>query len=188
MNNVEPIKDKAKIEAMKRYLKGESVRDYLLFVAGISSALRVSDLRLLQLYHVWDGKRVLRNIVIKEKKTNKSKQFAVSKNLEKAIKEYIDEYQPTNPNQFLFFSRQGNQPISRSQAFRIIKNAAKAVGIKQNIGTHSLRKTWGYWAYKSGYDITLISAIFNHSSEAVTRRYLGITQDEMNQAYIDLNL
>ncbi len=189
MNTVEPIKDRRKIEAMKRYLKGKSTRDYLLFVAGISSALRVSDLLNLRLSDVWDGRNVVKYITLKEQKTGKRKQFAISKNFEKAICEFVKEYRLSDPKQFLFLSRQGdNQPISRSQAFRIIKEAANAVGIEENIGTHSLRKTWGYWAYREGYDITLISAIFNHTSEAVTRRYIGVTQDDINQAYINLNL
>jgi integrase len=189
MNNVEPIKDKRKIEAMKRYLKGKSTRDYLLFVAGISSALRVSDLLRLRVRDVWDGRNVVKSITIKEKKTGKGKQFAISKNFEKAIREFAEEHRLQEPNQFLFLSRQGdNQPISRSQAFRIIKDAAKAVGVKENIGTHSLRKTWGYWAYHEGYSITLISTVLNHTSEAVTRRYIGITQDDIDQAYIKLNL
>lgn len=188
MNTVEPIRDKAKIDALKKYLKGNSIRDYLLFVTGISSALRVSDLLKLKIKDIWDGKKVCEIISLKEKKTGKYKQFPISKNLEKAIREYVDEYKPTDLEQYVFFSRQGTEPLSRSQAFRILKNAAQAVGIKENIGTHSMRKTWGYWAYKQGYSLALLSDIFNHSSEAVTRRYIGISQEDRNEVYINLNL
>ena len=70
----------------------------------------------------------------------------------------------------------------------IINGVAKAVGIKENIGTHTLRKTFGYHAYNNGYDITLIQKLFNHSSPAVTLRYIGITQDEMDDVYLSLDL
>lgn len=189
MEYVQPIRDKKKIEAMKRYLKGKSIRDYLLFVIGISSALRISDIRVIKLKMIWTGKKVPPFISLREQKTGKAKIFPVSKNLEKAILEYIEQYHPTNPDEYVFKSRKGNnQPISRVRAFQIIKEAAQAVGVKENIGTHSMRKTFGYWAYKEGYDLTLLSEAFGHSSEQITRRYIGITKDNVDEIYINLNL
>ncbi|AOT72539.1 hypothetical protein Gferi_25085 [Geosporobacter ferrireducens] len=70
----------------------------------------------------------------------------------------------------------------------ILKNACAALGVKENVGTHTLRKTWGYWAWKSGVPLPIIMEVLNHSSLSVTKRYLGITQDEINDAYIGLNL
>ena len=189
MEYVQPIRDRKKIEAMKHYLKGKSIRDYLLFVMGISSALRVSDICTIRLKQIWNGKSVPDFISLREQKTGKAKLFTISKNLEKAIHEYIKYYNPSNPDEFVFKSRKGtNTPITRIRAFQIIKDAAKAVGIKDNIGTHSMRKTFGYWAYKEGYDISLLSEAFGHSSEQVTRRYIGITQDDVSEIYINLNL
>mgnify|MGYP000038925381 FL=1 len=189
MEYVQPIRDRKKIEAMKHYLKGKSIRDYLLFVMGISSALRVSDICTIRLKQIWNGKSVPDFISLREQKTGKAKLFPISKNLEKAIHEYIKYYNPSNPDEFVFKSRKGtNTPITRIRAFQIIKDAAKAVGIKDNIGTHSMRKTFGYWAYKEGYDISLLSEAFGHSSEQVTRRYIGITQDDVSEIYINLNL
>jgi len=93
------------------------------------------------------------------------------------------------PERFLFSSRKGNnRPISRVQAYRIINEACRIAKIKGSIGTHTLRKTFGYWAYKQGIDITLLMRIFNHSSPAITLRYIGITQEEINEVYINLNL
>ena len=189
MEYVQPIRDRKKIEAMKHYLKGKSIRDYLLFVMGISSALRVSDICTIRLKQIWNGKSVPDFISLREQKTGKAKLFPISKNLEKAIHEYIKYYNPSNPDEFVFKSRKGtNTPITRIRAFQIIKDAAKAVGIKDNIGTHSMRKTFGYWAYKEGYNISLLSEAFGHSSEQVTRRYIGITQDDVSEIYINLNL
>ena len=56
------------------------------------------------------------------------------------------------------------------------------------VGTHTLRKTFGYWAYKQGIDITLLMRIFNHSAPSITLRYIGITQEEINNVYVNLNL
>ena len=79
------------------------------------------------------------------------------------------------PEDYVFRSRKGGGPISRQQAYRIINAAARSVGIKDKIGTHTLRKTFGYHAYKAGVDITLLQSIFNHSAPSTTLRYIGIT-------------
>ena len=88
----------------------------------------------------------------------------------------------------LFISRKNKGFLLRQQAYKIINDVAKSVGIKERIGTHTLRKTFGYHAYNNGYDITLIQKLFNHSSPAVTLRYIGITQDEMDNVYLSLDL
>ena len=189
MEKVEPIRDKKKIEAMKRYLKGESIRDYLMFMVGISSALRISDILKLKVSDVWDGQKTMTMIRLREEKTDKFKQFPITKNLESAIKDYVEEYQPVTTAEYLFPSRKGiNTPITRQQAHVVLSRAAKAVGIKDSISTHSMRKTWGYWAYKSGVNLALIMEALNHSSITETRKYLGITQDDLNEVYINLNL
>lgn len=189
MEFVQPIRERKKIEAMKRYLKGKSIRDYLLFVLGISSALRVSDIITLKLQDIWDGKKVPPFIATREQKRGKYKNFPIGKNLENAIREYVAYYKLTDPNSYIFFSRIGeNQPITRFRALQVIKEAGEAVGIEENLGTHSMRKTWGYWAYKSGYDISLLCEAFGHSSEEITRRYIGITKDAVDEIYINLNL
>ena len=68
------------------------------------------------------------------------------------------------------------------------KESREAVGVIENVGTHTLRKTWGYWAWKNGVPLQIIMEVLNHSSIIVTKRYLGITQDEINEAYMRLNL
>ena len=73
--------------------------------------------------------------------------------------------------------------ISVTQAYRILRAGAEAVGI-ENFGTHSLRKTWGFWTYdKSKYNIALIMSIFNHSSQNITLRYIGIDQKSQDELY-----
>lgn len=188
MNEVSPIRERKKIEAMKRVLKGQSIRDYLMFMIGISSALRISDILNLRVKDVWDGRKCNNQISIREGKTNKIKRFSMSKNLEKAVNEYMGSYDYTM-NDYLMMSRKGdNKPITRQQAHLILKNAASMVGIKEAISTHSLRKTFAYHAWKSGVDLALLQDLLNHSSAAYTRRYIGIRQEDRDEIYQSLNL
>ena len=179
---VEPIRDKRKIDAMKKYLKGKNVRDYVLFVMGINSGLRISDLLNLQVEDVRDKER----ITLREKKTGKTKDFPLSDSSRKILDDYLrTKNLTTGP---LFPSRKGAAAISRVQAYLIINEAAKAVGIKYSVGTHTLRKTFGYWAYQQGIDVTRIQQLLNHSSPGITLRYIGITKEELDNIYINLNL
>ena len=189
MEYVQPIRDEKKIEAMKKVLKSSSLRDYCLFTLGINSGLRVSDLLKLDVFDVIDEKaRIKDRISIKEQKTGKVKDFPIGSTTKKALKEYLDSRADISPEQALFPSRKGGTPITRQQAYRIINDAARAVGITDKIGTHTLRKTFGYHAYKQGADITRIQYLLNHSAPSVTLRYIGITQEELDNVYLTLNL
>lgn len=192
MNTVQPLRDKKDIQRMKNYLKEKNPRDYLMFMIGISSALRISDILRLKVSDVWDGKKVKTHIDIREKKTDKSKRFAISPNLEKALREYIKSNKLSQEDYLIIsnkLDKDGNKrAISRQQAHDIISNAADWVGIKDPTSNHTMRKTWGYWAYKSGVSLALIMEALNHSSIANTKKYLGITQDDLDELYISLNL
>jgi integrase len=188
MEFVQPIRDKKKIEAIKKILKGSSLRNYCLFVLGINSGLRISDLLNLRISDVIDDKSKIKDrISLKEKKTGKSRDFPIGDTARKALDEYLSQrnYTPEEP---LFISRKHKQAIKRHQANKIIRDAALAVGIKENIGTHTLRKTFGYHAYQSGIDITLLQKLFNHSAPSITLNYIGITQDDLDNVYLNLNL
>jgi len=189
MEFVEPIRDRKKIEAMKKYLKGCKIRDWCLFVLGINSGLRISDLLRLNIGDVMDERgRLNIRITLREKKTGKSKNFPISDTASKAIKNYLEERRNLTFEQPLFPSRKGNEAIKRNQAYKILSQAAHAVGIKDNIGTHSMRKTFGYHTYKKGIDISILQKIFNHSAPSITLRYIGITQDDVDEVYLNLNL
>ena len=189
MEHVEPIRDRKKINAMKKYLKGSRTRDWCLFVLGINSGLRISDLLRLTVGDVlddWD--QVKARISLKEKKTGKSKNFPISDTAKKAILEYLEDTNGINRGAPLFVSRKGGEAIKRNQAYKVINAAARAVGIRDKIGTHSLRKTFGYHAYQKGIDLSILQKIFNHAAPSVTLRYIGITQDDMDEVYLNLNL
>ena len=82
------------------------------------------------------------------------------------------------------FSTKYNNRLDRIEAYRILKRASKTANVKVNIGTHSLRKTFGYHHYKQFKDIAILQKIFNHSSVEITLRYIGIEQDEIDNTYI----
>lgn len=90
-------------------------------------------------------------------------------------------------DEYLFPSRKGHKPITRVQAYRILTDAARQVG-QEEIGTHTLRKTFGYHFYKKTKDVAMLQDIFNHSAPVVTKRYIGISQDEIDQAIDGFNL
>jgi integrase len=188
MNTVEPIRDKQKIKAMKAILKSGSLRNYLLFTLGINAGLRVSDLLKLKISDVSNGK-IKDFIHIRAKKTGKETKFSLSKTVKDAIKEYITSLGEYNPDWYLFKSREGeNKPISRVHAYDILNDAANLCGINEKIGTHTLRKTFAYHARMDGTDISLLQKLFGHSSPSITMRYIGITDDEIQDVYLNSNL
>ena len=189
MEYVEPIRDRKKINAIKKILKATNLRNYCLFTLGINSGLRISELLKLKINDVIDEKYKLKDrITIKEKKTGKIKNFPIADTAKKAITEYLKSFafQLDEP---LFISQKGKKkPIKRQQAHKIIKDVTKIVGLKGRFGTHTLRKTFGYHAYQSGIDISILQKLFNHSAPCVTLAYIGITQDDLDNVYLNLNL
>ncbi|WP_163538682.1 tyrosine-type recombinase/integrase [Gracilibacillus sp. YIM 98692] len=183
MKEAQPIKTKKEIAAIKCVLKG---RNRLLFIFGINSGLRISDILTLRIKDVIDDSGKPRNTVtIKEKKTHKTKTFT----LNAAITRELKKVEASNREEYLFKSRKGeNKPISRIQSHRILQNAAVNAGLSIKVSAHSLRKTFGYFAYKKGVDLSLLMKIFNHSSQETTLQYIGITNDNINAVYDSLNL
>jgi integrase len=189
MEFVEPIRDKKKIEAMKRVLKGSNMRDYCLFVLGINSGLRISDILNLTIDDViYVNGKLKDRIIIKEKKTGKRKEFLINESMGKAIDEYLNTRSNYQMNEPLFISRKKGAPLQKTTAWTILNETAEMVGIKDNIGTHTLRKTFGYHYYKETKDVAMLQKIFNHSAPSMTLRYIGISQDEQDDAYRKFNL
>lgn len=181
MNCVEPIRDLEKLEEIKEELKKNGTRDYLMFLTGINSGMRVSDIVKLNVNDVRNSNGTMKeHITIIEKKTKKLKKFPLCNNLLVEMEKYTRNLEQ---GEYLFKSRKGkNKPITTTQAYRIIVNAGERVGIK-NIGTHTMRKTFGYHHYKKFKDIAILQEILNHSDPSITLRYIGINQDEINRAY-----
>lgn len=178
MNTVQPIRDKKQIAKMKRVL---NPRDRFLFVLGINSGLRISDILKLTVGDI-RGKDF---IEVREQKTRKAKRFRINDTIKREFARYITDEPNDAP---LFPSRKGGKSITRFTALRSLQTAAEKSGIDDAIGCHSLRKTFGYHAYKAGTDLALLQKIFNHSSQAHTLRYIGIQQDKIDEVYANIEL
>jgi len=179
---VEPLRDKTRIKQMNQYLYGRDPKYGLIFKFGLNTGLRISDILPLKVKDIFTCNSEFREyLVLKEKKTKKEKKIKLNNALRNAVQLYIKEKNLTYED-FLYPSKKGTY-IGRIQAYRVLKDAADLVGI-ENFGTHSLRKTWGYWTYKmSKYNIGLIMDTFNHSSQSITLRYIGVNQDQKDELY-----
>ena len=172
---VEPIRDKAKIYEVEEYLNKRSFRNKVIFVLGINSGLRVSDILSLNVGDV----RNKTHIDLCEKKTGKQKRFPINPKLAKLLNFYTKKKDDDEP---LFVSQKRGR-LDRSQVYRVINEACEAVGIDANVGTHTMRKTFGYDHYKQFRDVAMLQKIFNHSSPDITLRYIGIELDEIDNSY-----
>ena len=191
MSTTEPIRSKKHIKEMAGYyLKCGKLRNYLLIVLGVHTGLRISDLLRLTKADVYDFEAgyYRTHIHITERKTGKRKTVALNKAVLSTFGLCFGE-SVGNPGDFLFQTKRKTcGAIGRTQAWRIVKEAANAIGVAGCIGCHSLRKTLGYHAWKAGVAAVLLMDIFNHSSFEVTRRYLGISQDDRDKVYLGLAL
>ena len=189
MAATQPIRDKNDIRALASYyLDRGQLRNYVLIVLGIHTALRVGDLLGLKWDDVYDfGKgRVLKTVDVVEAKTGKSKTIALNKSAVSALTLFAA--QAAQPGHFIIENTATGNAITRVQVYRIIRAAAESLQLEGRVSCHSLRKTFGYHAWKAGVSPVVIMEIYNHSSLDVTRRYLGVTQDDKNSAYLCLDL
>ena len=190
MATTEPIRNKKQIRQLAEYyLQQGQTRNYVLFVLGVHTALRINDLLRLRWNDVYDFENhcVRTSVTITERKTHKVKTIALNKEVIRALKLFAAE-QSARQGAFLIENPQTKKAISRIQAYRIIRVAAETLKFQTRVSCHSLRKTFGYHAWKSGASPTVLLEIFNHSSLEVTRRYLGVTQDDKNAVYMELKL
>jgi len=180
MNFVQPIRDRDQLAELEKFLRTGSERNWLLFVTGINSGLRISDLLTLRVRDVGGT-----HIDIKEKKTGKVKRFLINQRLRRALDSYT---RGKDPRVHLFRSRQGtNKPLGRSAAYKLLRKAADTVGLV-NIGTHTLRKTFGYHMYQKTKDVVTLMQLFNHSHPSTTLRYIGVNQDVQDAQMRDFSL
>lgn len=196
MNTAQPIRKTEDLQKIKDYYRYRfpNCRNEMLIIIGLNTALRISDMLSLRWNMVYDFSKneYQTHIVLREKKTGKISRIYINHNITEALSRYrqkrMEEEKPVEPDEFLFGHGSKNTPISRVQAFRIIKRAAQDCSIQGNICCHSLRKTFGYHAWRQGVSPALLMNIFNHSSYQVTKRYLGIEQDDRDQIFQQIYL
>ena len=196
MNLAQPIKKTRDLENFKNYYKEikPNCRNRLLIILGLNTALRISDILSLKWKDIYNFEKegYKDHIIITEQKTGKMSQIYINSSVLNALKDYEEHLKQNNEtidsNTYLFNHSNKNMAISRSQAFRIVKEAAEYYSISGVISCHSLRKTFGYHAWKQGASPTLLVTIFNHSSFNITKRYLGIEQDDKDRIFKQIKL
>lgn len=193
MEKVKPIKDKRKLNAMKKILHANNLRDWCCFVLGINCGLRISDLLRFSIGDMIDeNDRVRERVSLREKKTGKGREFPINVSAAQALSEYLETRKPFDRSEPLFLSRKKKKghpvAVQRDIIYKGINAAAREVGIQDRIGTHTMRKTFGYMALMQGAKVRQIQKILNHSAESVTLDYLDITQEELDDIIFELNL
>lgn len=176
----EPIKNRKDIEKIEQYLKLHNKRDYVIWVLGMNSGLRVSDIVGLNVSDVVNKT----HITIVEKKTQKLKSFYINDKLKRVLKDFTKGKNLEEP---LFLGKQGKR-LDRSQVYRFIVRACKENGIIAHVSTHTMRKSFGYHHYQKFKDPIVLQKIFNHSSQRITLMYIGVEQDEIDFSYKNFEL
>ena len=191
-NRVQPIREKKDLEDCFTYLKRKidavdlkterkqkeiEVRNFFMVYLGINIGLRISDLTEIKVGSIKNG-----FIQLREKKTRKIQQIHVNPEvIEKIKKEYIEVFNLDN-EAYLFKSRKGyNKPITRQQAYTILNDIAEDLKWKFPVGTHTLRKTFGYHYYIKTKNIVGLQKMFNHKDTQTTLIYIGMVQADVDQ-------
>lgn len=190
MNTVQPIRDEQKLYEIQAELEADETqhgqRMYLLFMTGIYTGLRISDIVRLKVGNVSGPE-----IVLIEQKTSKRTKIAINPQL-RAV--YAERLEGLNPKDYIFLSRRRRpdgtrKPITTRQAQYDCETIKKRFNIQTAFGCHSLRKTFGYWYYKANNgDLEGLRQIFNHATTDITRRYIGIDEEERSKRINKLNM
>lgn len=192
MGTTQPIREKDDLRLFLDYYKTEvpSERNYALIVLGLNTILRISDILHLQWYQLYDFKQndFHSHLSVYEQKTGKLNTVILNAKVKDALNIYMNS-RTISPYDYVFTKTTDyHTPLSRSQAYRIIRRAAEETLHKGNISCHSLRKTFGYHAWKQGTPPALLMNIYNHSSYRITKRYLGIEQDEKDDIFLNIDI
>lgn len=192
MSKTEPIRKNCQLAEFKDYYRKTrpNPRNYALIIFGLNTALRISDILGITWDMVYDfeNENYLEHLYLREQKTRKDTVIPLNDAVITAL-EPLRAATKRCKKAFLFPSQKiPDKPISRCQAYRIVKRAAIDTHLPEHISCHSLRKTFGYHAWKNGTPPALIMDIFNHSSYQITKRYLCIEQDEKDGVFLGINL
>jgi len=179
---VEPIRKPDDLRAIKELLKNEP-RNLAVFTFGINTALRASDIlrtRLCDVKSLKPGE----TFILREKKTKKKRVVSVNQATYEAIQNYLRVRPETSLDAPLFLSRTGHEKaLTVSSLNALVKKWGKEVGIRENLGSHTLRKTFGYHQRINGISIPTLMVIYNHSCQKQTLDYLGINEEEVLEAF-----
>lgn len=187
---VQPIRSKAKINEIKRNLRKQSPRDYLLFVIGINSALRASDLLGLRKQDLIDEVGNIKDyFIIRQQKTHKLVRCSINNSMREALQFYLKTNGHLSRGDYFFTSYRSNRKLDNVAFWYLVQKWTAEAGLnKENYGCHSLRKTWGHAAWQAGIDPWLIATKLGHSNIHTVKCYLGISDEEVAEVERKINL
>lgn len=192
MNTAQPIRSEQELKDFMNFYEQVQYhpRNQLLLTMGLNTALRISDLLSLQWKQVYDleNRSVREHLLLVEAKTGKASNIYLNEKITVQLQKYYrflasGRSFEISGDAYLFCGKDAD-PISRVQAYRIIRKAAENSGLSGVISPHSLRKTFGYYAWKQGVPPVLLMEIYHHSSFDITKRYLGIEQDDRDEVFL----
>lgn len=180
---VDPIRSERDIRNIKKLL-ADKPRDLALFTLGINTNLRASDIVRItvgQVRHLQPGQ----HFNIREKKTGKERSITINKTVHEAIQNLLQTIPNAEDTSPLFQSRKGLQPLCVPYINSLVKGWCRALNLKGNFGSHTLRKTFGY-IHRTVFntDIPTLMTLFNHSTQRQTLNYLGIQDTDIKDAYL----
>ncbi|AXN39477.1 tyrosine-type recombinase/integrase [Peribacillus butanolivorans] len=187
MEYVEAFKDINQISKIKTYLRAHSSRDYLLFVLGINTGMKINEMLEITVSNVLDETGKIKEFYEQRMENEEVTQIYLNLKVRTALQEYLKGSKVIE-GQFLFLSPKTKKPITRQQAHRIIHDAVEGAGLTGKFGASSMRKTFGYHAYKQGVSLSLIQKHYHHSSPSETLKYIGISKEKKFKTIIDVNL
>jgi len=195
---VQPIRSEATIRAIKGIISKDKTanasRNMLLWIVGTNTGLRISDILKLKLKDVLDNKGEVRELLeLVEQKTKRPRAIEIRPPVKREIEKFLKDTGAYDLNEYLFKDRRkgkedNNKPITRVRAWQMINDWGRKAGVTYRIGTHTLRKVFGTFAFKAGIDLVYISEELGHRNVEVTRRYLGITKEATRKAFKDFEI
>ena len=192
MREVEAVKTHAQRQQVEAHLADEGVIYADIWKLGVNTALRISDLLSLNMDHVraLDPAQPALNLI--EQKTGKPRKIVVNTSALAVMQRRLVDH----PGDVWLFQsaavnrnrREPPKSINRRSVSRVFEQVGQRVAPKVVLGTHSMRKTRGYALHKAGRSIESIAKVLNHSSPAVTMRYIGLVQQDIDESYTELEL
>ncbi len=176
------------LNIVRKLYKDRKYRLSLLLGCGCFTGLRISDLLRLTWAHLLNGDK----FVITEKKTSKRREIRINKGFQEHIKDCHKALGITDDNEFCFLNKYGSV-MSIQMVNRHLKTIKEKYGLKiEHISSHSFRKTFGRKVVQNAGEqsqmaLIKLSEIYNHESPMVTRRYLGLRAEELEQVYDGLD-
>lgn len=184
---MKPIKNPSRLKAFLALAEKGGEKYYVMAKLQLNTGRRICDIREKRVSDIMQpNMRFKEYFVLKEKKTGKETSIRLNDEVRKVLKDYISRNR-LGYHDYLFPGKTEDSAISYQQVWRVFQEASRQLNI-EDFGSHSLRKTWGYNAYKKIKNIGLLMKAFNHSSAEETLRYIGIDQDEEDELYSIITL